>query len=64
MPIMDGIQACKLIRNESAGQTVIALTANVMKDDLKNYKEVGFNHFIGKPIEQSELYKALSKYQD
>lgn len=64
MPIMDGIQACKLIRNESAGQTVIALTANVMKDDLKNYKEVGFNNFIGKPIEQSELYKALSKYQD
>jgi CheY-like chemotaxis protein/two-component sensor histidine kinase len=64
MPIMDGIQACKLIRSESAGQIVIALTANVMKEDLKNYKEVGFNSFVGKPIEQSELYKALSKYQD
>jgi signal transduction histidine kinase/CheY-like chemotaxis protein len=64
MPIMDGIQACKLIRSESTDQTVIALTANVMKEDLKNYKEVGFNNFVGKPIEQGELYKALSKYQD
>ncbi len=63
MPIMDGIQACKRIRETSVAQPVIALTANVMKDDIKSYQETGFDDVVGKPIEQSQLYKALSTYR-
>lgn len=62
MPIMDGFEAIKRIKQNQFNIPVIALTANVMADDIKKYKAAGFKDFIAKPIEQSELLKLLHTY--
>ena len=59
MPEMDGIEATKIIRrslNQSiANIPIVALTANVMKEDVDLYMEIGMNDHIGKPIELDKL---------
>ena len=62
MPVMDGIESCKLIKNQYPDMPIIALTANVMDSDVKTYYEHGFDHWIAKPIIISELYAACHKY--
>ena len=62
MPVMDGIEACKRIKALSQ-VPIIALTANVMKEDTNHYYEVGFNEVLSKPIELDELYKSCVECQ-
>ena len=54
MPIMDGVEATKVIRSDSntalASMPIIALTANVMKDDITHYLSIGMNAHVAKPI--------------
>ncbi len=55
MPEMDGIEATKIIRDTSSPVLdhkipIIALTANMMKDNWKFYKKCGMNGFLGKPV--------------
>ncbi|NKC21445.1 MULTISPECIES: PAS domain S-box protein [Pseudoalteromonas] len=62
MPFMDGVDAIKAIRNEGNPIPVIALTANVMVEDVKHYLEIGFDAHIAKPIELPILYGALASF--
>ncbi|GHG02848.1 hypothetical protein GCM10017161_34800 [Thalassotalea marina] len=62
MPVLDGVSACKHIRVTDKSVPIIALTANVMREDILLYKEVGFNECVAKPIEISELNKLLCHY--
>jgi len=61
MPIMDGVEACKIIR-ESSSLPIIAITANVMSDDVKLYQEIGFDCILSKPVELRDLYEACAKH--
>ena len=62
MPVMDGIEACKQIKKQSTNIPVIALTANVMLEDVKTYQKMGFDAHIGKPIEKDLLYRVLAAF--
>ncbi|MDP4490377.1 PAS domain S-box protein [Pseudoalteromonas piscicida] len=62
MPFMDGVGAIKAIRKEGNLTPAIALTANVMVEDVKHYMEIGFNAHIAKPIELPVLYGTLADY--
>ncbi|MCW8107307.1 ATP-binding protein [Alteromonas ponticola] len=64
MPEMDGIQAFKLINNINSGVPVIALTANVMPDEISYYLGLGFHSHIGKPIDMAKLYDTLKQLKD
>lgn len=59
MPTMGGIEACSHIRSIDKEVPVIALTANVMKENIIEYMNCGFNGHVGKPIEKHLLFKAL-----
>jgi signal transduction histidine kinase/HPt (histidine-containing phosphotransfer) domain-containing protein len=59
MPVMDGVQALRLLRERGFRQPVIALTANLMEDDLRRYADAGFDRSIGKPIDFEALHAAL-----
>jgi len=57
MPIMDGVDACKVIKQLYPDIPIIALTANVMESDIKHYLANGFSRHIGKPIDIKEIYQ-------
>jgi signal transduction histidine kinase/DNA-binding response OmpR family regulator len=62
MPIMDGIEATKIIRNNGYNGVIIALTANALTGNDIMFRENGFDDFISKPIDIRLFDKALHKY--
>ncbi|MBQ4810341.1 response regulator [Pseudoalteromonas luteoviolacea] len=61
MPEMDGIEAFSLIHQLNPQIPVIALTANVMPQDIEHYKKLGFVNHIGKPVAMHEMFKTLNE---
>jgi len=55
MPIMDGIEAVKIIRESGYKHSIIALTANALIGREEMFLQNGFNGFISKPIDSREL---------
>ncbi|MBU2881204.1 response regulator [Psychrosphaera sp. B3R10] len=62
MPNMDGVEACAKIKAQFPHIPIIALTANVMNDDVKKYMDNGFDSHLAKPINIKELYKAIRDF--
>ncbi len=62
MPEMDGLEAQRIIYQSKPELPVIALTANVMRDDVDGYIAQGFVAHIGKPIDMNSLYGVLSRF--
>lgn len=65
MPVMDGITAAAHIRRREAetGRAptpIVALTANAMSHQVKQYLSVGMDSHVAKPIEIAALYNALN----
>ena len=58
MPKMDGLEACKIIKQLNNKQMVIALTANVLAEQKEVYNEL-FDGYLAKPIDKKELIIAL-----
>jgi signal transduction histidine kinase/ActR/RegA family two-component response regulator len=62
MPIMDGLTATRRIRELGGDIPIIAMTANVFKEDIDRCKNAGMNDHIGKPINYETLFGKLEKY--
>jgi len=62
MPVMDGIKAAELIRKQDATIIIIAMTANVMKEERDKCFDSGMNDFIAKPIQMNKLNDKLMKW--
>ncbi|WP_081216079.1 ATP-binding protein [Pseudoalteromonas luteoviolacea] len=60
MPEMDGVEAFSIIHQINAAVPVVALTANVMPQDIEHYKNLGFANHIGKPVSMNAMYKTLT----
>jgi len=61
MPIMDGIQATKIIRNQLQSEVpIIALTANVIKGVISTCLHAGMNDYISKPFEPELLFHKIA----
>lgn len=60
MPVMDGYEATRIIRNEM-GLTlpIIALTADVTSPEVQRSAEMGMDDFVSKPINQNKLYSKM-----
>jgi two-component system sensor histidine kinase EvgS len=63
MPVMDGYQAAKLIKNDHA-IPIVALTASVMKDDLERLKSEHFDDYLRKPVLRAQLEQTLARFLD
>jgi len=64
MPVMDGIEAATKIIEIGGDPLIIAITANVMKEDMELYKKKGMVDHLGKPFTSQELWLTLLKYLD
>ncbi|MCL2630463.1 MAG: ATP-binding protein [Firmicutes bacterium] len=62
MPVMDGLEAATRIIKAGITTPIVALTANVMSNDVSLYKKSGMVDFLGKPFTAAELWRCLSKF--
>lgn len=66
MPVMDGIEATRRIRDYEGGSTrhtpIIALTANALAEDRQTCFEAGMDDFLSKPIQPHVLMRKLEKW--
>lgn len=62
MPVMDGRDATLALREAGVNTPIVALTANVMAQDIAEYKEAGCNEVMAKPVEKGPFYQLLSRY--
>ncbi|QBK03959.1 PAS domain S-box protein [Hylemonella gracilis] len=78
MPVMDGLQATRTIRQHGAQATIsgagvpgqarwrdlpiIAMTANAMRSDRQACLDAGMNDHIGKPFEQEQLIQTVLRH--
>jgi signal transduction histidine kinase/CheY-like chemotaxis protein len=68
MPVMDGCSAAREIRamsrRDAARVSIIAMTANVMEEDVRTVLDSGMNAHLGKPIELAAMYETLKRQLD
>ncbi|MCD7947510.1 MAG: response regulator [Oscillospiraceae bacterium] len=66
MPEMDGYEATRRIRAllcpQAATIPIVAMTANVFKEDIEKCLAAGMNGHVGKPLEISAALKSMSRY--
>jgi len=62
MPVMDGLEAAAKITTFKTGIPIIAITANIMPNDLEVYKMSGIYDSVGKPFTSQELWRCLGQY--
>ena len=64
MPIMDGLQATKAIRNldktDAKSVPIIAMSANAFEEDIKTSLAAGMNQHLAKPVEPQKMYAVLA----
>jgi len=66
MPVMDGYDATRKIRSldipKAKSIPIIAMTANVFREDVEKCLEAGMNGHIRKPIDLDEMINVLVQY--
>ena len=62
MPQMDGLEATRRIRETGNKITIIAMTANVFKEDIERCFEAGMDDHIGKPFDVVKVMKKIRQY--
>lgn len=66
MPVMDGVEAARSIRNGDVGQDnlsipIVALTAYAMPGDREKFLAAGMNDYLPKPVEIEKLQEILDR---
>ncbi len=61
MPEMDGIQATVELRNRGYEIPIIAMTANISKDEKNSAISAGMNDYVTKPVRIDTVKKILIK---
>lgn len=62
MPVMDGCEATKVIRNMNLDLPIVSLTACALEEGFHQLKEAGSNEIVTKPIRRDDLHQLCRKY--
>lgn len=67
MPVMNGLDAARAIRGlgraEDAAIPIVALSANVFKEDIDKAMDAGMNEYLAKPLNMEKLIHTVRRYQ-
>lgn len=61
LPIMDGYEATRCIRQEFESLPIIGLSAHAMQGDAEKAISAGFTDYLTKPVDENLLLKKLSE---
>jgi CheY-like chemotaxis protein len=66
MPVLDGIECTKAVRalddKKKASVPIIAITGNYKNYTLDDFKKVGINDYVQKPLDYDLLLSTVKKY--
>jgi signal transduction histidine kinase/DNA-binding NarL/FixJ family response regulator len=62
MPIMDGRAATASLRASGFSAPIVALSADVLSEDVARFIASGCTEAMGKPVDRQRLYSALAHY--
>ncbi|MCG8670034.1 MAG: response regulator [Pseudomonadales bacterium] len=61
MPVMDGLEATRIIRRGHEELPIFALTAEIDADELSKAKRAGCVDCLKKPVDRQEIYQVLEQ---
>ena len=61
MPGIDGVSATRALRARGVATPIVALTANVMKSDVRRYRAAGCTDVLAKPIDREAFYDVVER---
>jgi len=61
MPVMDGIEASKLILNKKPDANIIMMSAMGDEQLINEAKKIGVKYFVNKPFTSQELVYAIER---
>lgn len=64
MPVLDGIEATKLIKKDKPNMIIVAQTAHAMTSDRDKVISAGCDYYLKKPIKRDDLLSLLSSILD
>src|SRR5690606_5827090 len=64
MPLKNGVEATQEIRKTNTTLPILAMTANVMQDDIERYLACGMNDHIPKPFDKDDLFIKMLRFLD
>jgi CheY-like chemotaxis protein len=62
MPVMDGVEAAQIIKNEKKETPIIALTAYALEGDREKFIQAGFDDYLSKPVTIKDLMDKIEKF--
>lgn len=62
MPVMDGFEATKRLRDASYVKPIVALTAGTTSEERQNCYDVGMDDILSKPYTAKDLTQTLAKW--
>ena len=62
MPVMDGMEATKAIKEFNPDLPIIALTANAFDSDRELALEAGCDDFLAKPVSSENCLSTIAKF--
>lgn len=62
MPIKDGMECAKEIRSTNKTMPIIAITGNANNYTMEDFKAVGINDYLPKPLNYDQMVEMVKKY--
>ncbi len=64
MPVMDGLEASRTIRDAGYRLPIVAMTASATREDRDRCLAAGMNDFVSKPFRAAELYAVVERDEE
>ena len=62
MPVMDGLEATRILRHEGINTPIVALTANAFETDKEKCIEAGMDDYLPKPLKKDLIVQCILKW--
>jgi two-component system, sensor histidine kinase len=62
MPVMDGSEATEALRADGYRGPIVALTADVIAEDIARYRTAGCDEVLAKPVDVDALFALLERF--